>query len=225
MLSSNNILSPAHGKPLSTPSQDMVLGGYYLTYCSKDLSAVTGEDLDPRPRRFASEEEVILALDAKQVALQDPIEYRRGDEVIVTTPGRVIFNEEVARAIVTALPDADLSLTEFVNRTLGKKETNDFVTGLVDVYGAAVISVLLDTIKDLGFHYATQAGITISKNDIVIPGRRTRSSRGTTTASRRSSSSSSAASSPRRSATSRSSTSGRRRPTTSPTRWRRRSTS
>jgi DNA-directed RNA polymerase subunit beta' len=169
MLSSNNILSPAHGKPLSTPSQDMVLGGYYLTYCSVDLGATTAEDLDPRPRRFGSEEEVILALDARQTALQDPIEYRRGDEVVLTTPGRVIFNEEVARAIRTALPDADTGLVEFVNRTLGKKETNDFVTGLVDIYGAAVISVLLDTIKDLGFHYATQAGITISKNDIVIP--------------------------------------------------------
>jgi DNA-directed RNA polymerase subunit beta' len=169
MLSSNNILSPAHGKPLSTPSQDMVLGGYYLTYCSEDLSAKTGEDLDPRPQRFGAEEEVILALDAHQVALQDPIEYRRGDEVVLTTPGRVIFNEEVARAILSAVPDADTSVVEFVNRTLGKKETNDFVTGLVDVFGAAVISVLLDTIKDLGFHYATQAGITISKNDIVIP--------------------------------------------------------
>jgi DNA-directed RNA polymerase subunit beta' len=169
MLSSNNILSPAHGKPLSTPSQDMVLGGYYLTYCSVDLGATTAEDLDPRPRRFGSEEEVILALDARQTALQEPIEYRRGGEVVLTTPGRVIFNEEVARAIRTALPDADTGLVEFVNRTLGKKETNDFVTGLVDIYGAAVISVLLDTIKDLGFHYATQAGITISKNDIVIP--------------------------------------------------------
>ncbi len=169
MLSSNNILSPAHGKPLSTPSQDMVLGGYYLTYCSADLPSMTGEDLDPRPKRFGSEEEVILALDARQVGLQDPIEYRRGGEIILTTAGRVIFNEEVTRAIRTALPEADTGLLEFVNRTLGKKETNDFVTGLVDIYGAAVISVLLDTIKDLGFQYATQAGITISKNDIVIP--------------------------------------------------------
>jgi DNA-directed RNA polymerase subunit beta' len=169
MLSSNNILSPAHGKPLSTPSQDMVLGGYYLTYCSEDLSAKSAEDLKPRPRRFGSEEEIILALDAGQVGVQDPIEYRRGGEVLLTTPGRVVFSEEVARAISTALPDVEPESVEFINRTLGKKETNDFVTGLVDVYGAAVISVLLDTIKDLGFHYATQAGITISKNDIVIP--------------------------------------------------------
>jgi DNA-directed RNA polymerase subunit beta' len=172
MLSSNNILSPAHGKPLSTPSQDMVLGGYYLTYCRKDLSATTAEKLNPRPRRFGSEEEVILALDAKQenVGLQDPIEYRRGGEILLTTPGRVIFNEEVARSIARALGDGlDPTSVEFINRTLGKKETNDFVTGLVDVYGAAAIAQLLDTVKELGFHYATQAGVTISKNDIVIP--------------------------------------------------------
>ncbi len=169
MLSSNNILSPAHGKPLSTPSQDMVLGGYYLTYCGHDLGAITAEELDPRPRRFGSEEEVILALDSGQVALQDPIEYRRGGELLLTTAGRVIFSEEVAQAVSTALPDVDPDSVEFINRTLGKKETNDFVTSLVDVYGAAVISVLLDTIKELGFHFATQAGITISKNDIVIP--------------------------------------------------------
>ena len=169
MLSSNNILSPAHGKPLSTPSQDMVLGGYYLTYCSADLPAMTAEELDPRPRRYGSEEEVILALDARQVGLQDPIEYRRGGELLLTTPGRVVFSEEVARAVNAALPHVDPGTVEFINRTLGKKETNDFVATLVDVYGAAVISVLLDTIKELGFHYATQAGITISKNDIVIP--------------------------------------------------------
>ena len=64
MLSANNILSPAHGKPLATPTQDMVLGGYYLTYCATDLTATTAEELDPRPQRFGSEDEVILALDA-----------------------------------------------------------------------------------------------------------------------------------------------------------------
>jgi DNA-directed RNA polymerase subunit beta' len=169
MLSSNNILSPAHGKPLSTPSQDMVLGGYYLTYCQHDLTATTAEELDPRPRRFGSEDEVILALDSRQVGLQDPIEYRREGELLLTTPGRVVFNEEIVRALEGVVDDLDESAFEFINRTLGKKETNDFVSSLVDAYGAAVISVLLDTIKDLGFHYATQAGITISKNDIVIP--------------------------------------------------------
>ena len=70
MLSANNILSPAHGKPLATPTQDMVLGGYYLTYCADDLTEITVEELDPRPTRFGAEDEVILALEAKQVGLR-----------------------------------------------------------------------------------------------------------------------------------------------------------
>ncbi len=169
MLSANNVLSPAHGKPLATPSQDMILGGYYLTYCETDLATTTAEELDPRPKRFAAEDDIFLALEAKQVGLQDPIEYRRDDEVILTTPGRVIFNEEVMRSLQDALGDRFEGKADFINRTLGKKEMNDVVSALVDVYGVSSIAVVLDTIKDLGFHYATQAGITISKNDIVIP--------------------------------------------------------
>jgi DNA-directed RNA polymerase subunit beta' len=170
MLSANNILSPAHGKPLATPTQDMVIGGYYLTYCGTDLSTATAEDLDPRPSRFGSVDDVILALDARQVALQQPIEYRRHGEIVLTTPGRVILNEEVHRAFARALgEDFDPVEAEFINRTLGKKEMNDFVSGLADEYGAHAISIVLDTIKELGFRYATQAGITISKNDIIIP--------------------------------------------------------
>ena len=64
MLSSNNILSPAHGKALATPTQDMVIGGYYLTYCGEDLSRRPRTTLDPRPQRFRTEDEVILALEA-----------------------------------------------------------------------------------------------------------------------------------------------------------------
>ena len=170
MLSSNNVLSPAHGKPLATPSQDMVIGGYYLTYCGEDLSGKTAEELDPRPKRFQSEEEIFLALESDQVGLQEPVEYRKDGELLLTTPGRVIFNEEVSRSLADALgEDYDPSKLEYINRALGKKEMGDFVTGLVDDYGAVAIAHLLDTIKELGFRYATQAGITISKNDIVIP--------------------------------------------------------
>ena len=70
MLSSNNILSPANGRPLATPGQDMVLGGYYLTYCEDDLTKTTVEKLKPRPQRFQSEEEVEMAVEAKQIGLQ-----------------------------------------------------------------------------------------------------------------------------------------------------------
>src|SRR5262249_38851938 len=94
MLSANNILSPASGRTLAEPTQDMVLGTYYLTYCEQDLPSLELEKLDPRPKRFRTEEEVEFALDAKQerVGLQDPIEYVWEGERILTTPGRVIFN-------------------------------------------------------------------------------------------------------------------------------------
>jgi DNA-directed RNA polymerase subunit beta' len=170
MLSSNNILSPADGRPLATPSQDMVLGLYYLTYSPQtDLGSVDSKSLDPRPKRFASEEVVELSLEADQVKLQDTIEYRRGDELIVTTPGRVIFNEEVARAVRELIGDDEAPDVPFYNRTMAKKETGEFITELVDRFGASTIAGVLDTVKRLGFKYATQAGITISKNDIVIP--------------------------------------------------------
>ena len=97
MLSSNNILSPAHGRPLATPTQDMVLGAYFLTYCPHDpLAEKTAEELAKELgvkglRRFASEEQVEFALEDPRdtISLSDPIEFRRGDEVRLTTPGRV----------------------------------------------------------------------------------------------------------------------------------------
>jgi DNA-directed RNA polymerase subunit beta' len=169
MLSSNNILSPAHGQPLATPSQDMVLGLYFLTYCAHDLTAVEAANLDPRPKRFQSEEEVELALGAAQIELQEPIEYRHRGELVLTTPGRVILNLEVERSLREMVLDEVPVEHEFINRTLAKKEMGDFISLLVDRYGAAAIAGVLDTIKTLGFRYATTAGITISKNDIVIP--------------------------------------------------------
>jgi DNA-directed RNA polymerase subunit beta' len=172
MLSANNILSPAHGKPLATPTQDMVLGAYYLTYCEHDLAASDASELEPRPLRFASEDDVILGLEEGQegVGLQQPIEYRWNGELVLTTPGRVIFNEEVSRTLEAALDEEyDRSRFTFHNRTLGKKEMSDLMAELVDEFGAARLSTVLDTVKQLGFDYATKAGITISKNDIVIP--------------------------------------------------------
>ncbi|HYZ78308.1 MAG TPA: hypothetical protein VE596_13135, partial [Gaiellaceae bacterium] len=173
---SNNILSPANGRALATPTQDMVLGGYFLTYCEQDLSKTTAEELDPRPKRFASEEGVQFAVEAQQVGIQEPIEYRWNGELVLTTPGRVIFNAEVERALHDATGDGDgdgdgdgAVRHDFINRTLSKKEMGDFISELVDRYGAHAIAAVLDTIKSLGFAYATQGGITISKNDIVVP--------------------------------------------------------
>jgi DNA-directed RNA polymerase subunit beta' len=176
MLSANNILSPASGLPLATPSQDMVLGAYYLTYTDADLGKTAAEDMDPRPQRFRTEEEVEFALDAKQLGLQQPIEYLWNGELVVTTPGRVIFNAEVDRALYEAVGHrnsanggGDEAYHDFINRTLSKKELGDFISTLVNAHGAHAVAVVLDTIKELGFKYGTRAGVTISKNDIVIP--------------------------------------------------------
>jgi DNA-directed RNA polymerase subunit beta' len=170
MLSANNILSPAHGRPLATPTQDMVLGGYYMTYAEDDLTEKSVDDFKEKPQRFQNEEEVEFALDAEQVKLQQPIEYRRNGELILTTPGRVIFNLEVERALHEALgEDGEVAPHEFINRTLSKREMDDFISDLAEQYGAPAIGGVLDQIKTLGFKYATRAGITISKNDIVIP--------------------------------------------------------
>jgi DNA-directed RNA polymerase subunit beta' len=171
MLSSNNILSPASGRPLATPTKDMVLGTYYLTYCATDLAQASAEELDPRPMRFASEEDVEHALDAEQIKLQEPIEFRWNDDLLLTTGGRVIFNSEVERALEEAVEeyDNDEPLHDFINRTLTKRELDAFIAELVDVYGAHSIATVLDMVKTLGFKFATQAGVTISKNDIVIP--------------------------------------------------------
>ena len=133
MLSSNNILSPANGRPLATPTQDMVLGGYYLTYSATDLVSKSSEELDPRPKRFSAEEDVEMAVEdgirryraeddvqfaveAKQVGLQEPIEYRWDGELVLTTPGRVIFNSEVQSCLADAVGDGDASKHSFINR-------------------------------------------------------------------------------------------------------------
>src|SRR4029078_9469895 len=102
MHSSTTTLRPATGRALATPTQDMVLGGYFLTYSAdKNLSERDPQKMKPSPKRFRSEEEVEFAVEARQkgVGLQDPIEYAWNGELIVTTPGRVIFNSEIDRAL------------------------------------------------------------------------------------------------------------------------------
>ena len=101
--------------------------------------------------------------------LQEPIEYRWHGEIVLTTPGRVIFNVEIERSLEVAVHTTDTVAHEFINRPLSKREIDIFIAELVDLYGAHAVATVLDTIKALAFRYATQAGITVSKNDIVIP--------------------------------------------------------
>jgi DNA-directed RNA polymerase subunit beta' len=171
MLSSNNILSPASGLPLATPSQDMVLGIYYLTYAADDVTKLDPTKLKRAPHPFRTAQEAELAYENGIVALRDYAEYRRaGHEHFLTTVGRIIFNDAVERALAEAMAEEwDPASYEFVNHNLKKKDVNEMVSGLVETYGAGAISQALDAFKELGFHYASQAGITISKNDIVSP--------------------------------------------------------
>ncbi|MDH3492251.1 MAG: DNA-directed RNA polymerase subunit beta' [Acidobacteriota bacterium] len=174
MLASNNLLSPASGQPIAVPSQDIVLGCYYLTL---DRDGLNGEN-----KIFGSMEEVLLALDAKVVDTQAKIKLRwEGDlidlrkehnqqdimrgriqkdvvQTIETTVGRVVFNDRLTR---DGLP--------FVNGTLKKKGLQSLVNFSHLRLGHEQTVALLDDLKSLGFLYATKAGISIGIDDMVTP--------------------------------------------------------
>ena len=182
MLSSNNILSPAHGAPLATPTQDMILGAYYLTYGPEADELGEKRDLltsgkwpegEARPHVFRTAQEAELSYEAGVVKLHETAEFRpfkRDGGHILTTVGRIIYNDRIERALAEALgDDFDASKYVFVNQSMKKRDTTRLIDALVQTYGATTISLVLDAFKDLGFKYATQAGITISKNDVVIP--------------------------------------------------------
>ncbi|MHB8492707.1 MAG: DNA-directed RNA polymerase subunit beta', partial [Solirubrobacteraceae bacterium] len=182
MLSSNNILSPAHGAPLATPTQDMILGAYYLTYGPEPEQLADKRELlaagkwpadERRPHVFRTAQEAELSCDAGVLKLHDLAEYRPYGSAgghLLTTVGRIIYNDRIERALVDALGDVfDPADYAYVNQSMKKSDTTRLIESLVQRYGAATISQVLDAFKDLGFHYATQAGVTISKNDVVVP--------------------------------------------------------
>lgn len=152
MLSSNNILSPAHGRPLAIPTQDMVLGLYYLTQVRPGEK---GEG-----RAFTSVAEAIMALDQGSVAVQAPVKIRVAGEIKETTIGRAIFND--------ALP-TDFS---FVDADVTKKQLVSIVDRLAEFYPKVVVAATLDALKELGFRWATRAGATIGIEDVVVPPRK-----------------------------------------------------
>ncbi|HZJ29184.1 MAG TPA: DNA-directed RNA polymerase subunit beta', partial [Solirubrobacterales bacterium] len=171
MLSANNILSPGHGQPLATPTQDMVLGIYYLTYTSQEVSELDPSTLERKPRAFRTAQEAELAYENGVVSLHDFAEYRRpGQEHFLTTVGRIIFNDRIERSLAEALgDDYDPAQYVFVNQSLKKRDVNDMVAAMVKAYGAPAVSLVLDAFKDVGFQYASQSGITVSKNYVISP--------------------------------------------------------
>ena len=154
MLSSNNILSPANGRPITSPTQDMVLGLYYLTMV---------RDGEPgEGRAFSSIAEAIMAHDQHSVSLQAKVKIRldNSNKTIETTIGRALFNE----ALPADFPYVDLDVT--------KKQLGGIVDRLAEFYPKVVVAQTLDALKSLGFHWATRAGATIGIEDVVTPPRK-----------------------------------------------------
>ena len=174
MLASNNLLSPASGQPITVPSQDIVLGCYYLTL---DRDGMKGEN-----KAFNSVDDVLLALDAKAVETQTKIRLRwRGDFIDLTTEHnqqdvmRAIIREKIDRVIDTTVGRVILNerLTRdglpFVNGTLKKKGLQSLVSFCHLKLGHDQTVALLDDLKTLGFLSATKAGISIGIDDMVTP--------------------------------------------------------
>ncbi len=149
MLSSHNLLSPAHGRPLAIPSQDMVLGIYYLT---KKRTGVKGEGM-----LFSSTGEVRIAYDDDRVHLNAAIRVRINGEIIETTVGRVIFNE--------ILPDE----LGFVNTLLTKKGMEALIAKAYGLIGNYRTAKMLDQIKQVGFNFAMKSGSSIGIYDVIVP--------------------------------------------------------
>src|SRR5580765_2774480 len=173
MMSSNNILSPASGQPIAIPSQDVVLGCYYLT---KSKPGAKGEG-----RAFGNPDDVVLALEAGDLETLTPIRVRSSGELIdltvarddqgvqyaeVQTVDHKVINTTVGRVILnSALPKG----MPFVNGLLKKKGLQQLVQYGYLRYGLATTVEMLDSLKTLGFTYATRSGISIGIDDLVIP--------------------------------------------------------
>ena len=170
MLAANNILKPQDGKPVVIPTQDMVLGSYYLTILrpgAKGEGAV-----------FASPDEAVVAYETKNIDLQAPIKVRVSREVngetksgiIDTSVGRIIFNRAIPQDLGyldRSKPENELQFE--VNEVVGKSQLGKIVGRCFDKLGASKTSVVLDKIKAQGYHYSTIGAITVSISDITVP--------------------------------------------------------
>ena len=154
MLSSHNILSPQNGSPIVVPTQDIVLGCYYLT---KVKEASKGEGM-----LFGSPEEVLIAYNSKAVDLHAKIKVKIEGKIIDTTTGRVIFNQIVPKEM------------GFLNELLVKKIFSGFIYKMFIKLGNKVTAIFLDDLKDLGFRYSTAGGLSVSFADMIVPEEKTK---------------------------------------------------
>ena len=158
MLGSHNILNPANGTPITVPSQDMVLGLYYIT---KERPNAKGTGMS-----FYGPEEVIIALNEKAIDIHAKISVRipkdklnpeAGTQMIETTPGRIIVNQLVPQAV------------PYINEVLGKKSLRKIISNVIKYTGVARTAQFLDDIKDLGYTMAFKGGLSFNLGDVIIP--------------------------------------------------------
>ena len=158
MLGSHNILNPANGAPITVPSQDMVLGLYYIT---KPRPGVKGEGMC-----FYGPEEIIIANNEGRLDLhaqikvrlpKDPMDLSKGYELVETTAGRVIFNQVVPQEV------------GFINELLTKKSLRDIIGRVLKVSGVARTAQFLDDIKAIGYNMAFKGGLSFNLGDVIIP--------------------------------------------------------
>ena len=170
MLSANNLLRPQDGGPVTVPSQDMVLGSYYLTYVN---------DKEPGAHKvFVNEDEVMLAYNDRVVGIHAPIKLRRSFEykgvryqkLVEITPGRIIFNQNIPQDLGFVDREDPEHVCDYeVNMTCGKKELGKIVDRTIRSHGFTVASEVLDNIKSTGYKYSTRGAITISIYDMSVP--------------------------------------------------------
>jgi DNA-directed RNA polymerase subunit beta' len=175
MLSTNNIKSPAHGRPLTTPTQDMVIGLYYLT--------AQREGMEGEGRIFSDFDEALLAYDARSgLDLQALIEARLTEDLVeehLDESGQLIYTERTAgERIRTTVGRITFNRSlpvdyPYINHDIDKKGVSRIVEDCSNRYSTTEMGAILDEVKRLGFHYATRAGVTVSVYDALIPEKKT----------------------------------------------------
>ena len=169
MLSANNLLRPQDGGPVTIPTQDMILGAYYLTFEREEEG--TGHC-------FADRDEAMLAYDAGVVTLHSPIKVRLSKEVdgvtkyklVSTTVGRLIYNEAIPQDLgFVDRSDPEQMFEPEINFVVGKKQLGKIIDRCISKHGFTVSAGMLDAIKDLGYHYSTIGSLTVAIADMTVP--------------------------------------------------------
>lgn len=170
MLSANNLLRPQDGQPVTVPTQDMILGAYYLTLERKEEPGAG--------KAFSSPNEAIMAYHEGDIGIHAPIRVRvtktiDGEikhKLVNTTVGRILFNEPIPQELgFIDRSDPEHMFDYEISFQAGKKQLNEIINRCIEKYGFTISAEVLDNIKALGFKYSTQGAITISISDMTVP--------------------------------------------------------